>query len=136
MDLLNDELRNKLLENGHPDNRDKDHFPVVKFFMEDAQARWLLTELDPDDQDIAFGLCDLGLGFPELGYVLLTELASIGGKLGLPVIRDKQFEAKYPISVYARAARLAQTITEDTHLLSLAQEDSVSRRPNPPKPQP
>jgi hypothetical protein len=45
--------------------------PVVKLFTPGAGAAWLLTELDPDDPDIAFGLCDLGLGFPELGSVRL-----------------------------------------------------------------
>jgi hypothetical protein len=30
---------------------------VVKLFTPDAACTWLLTELDPDDPDIAFGLC-------------------------------------------------------------------------------
>ena len=50
--------------------------PVVKLFTPDASATWLLTELDPADPDLAFGLCDLGLGCPELGYVRLSELES------------------------------------------------------------
>ncbi len=43
----------------------------------------LLTEIDPDDHDHAFGLCDLGMGMPELGWVSLQELATVRGKLGL-----------------------------------------------------
>jgi hypothetical protein len=35
----------------------------------------VLTELDPGAADIAFGLCDLGLGFPELGSVSLDDRA-------------------------------------------------------------
>jgi hypothetical protein len=70
----------------------------------DAQCTWLLTELDPDG-GLAFGLCDLGLGEPELGYVSLAELISLRGKLGLPVERDRHFEADRPISVYADEAR-------------------------------
>ena len=38
-----------------------DHAPVVKLFTPDAQATWLITEVDPDDPDRLFGLCDLGL---------------------------------------------------------------------------
>ncbi|WP_439331030.1 DUF2958 domain-containing protein [Mesorhizobium carmichaelinearum] len=34
---------------------------MVKLFTRDAGATWLLTEIDPDDPDHAFGLCDLGL---------------------------------------------------------------------------
>jgi hypothetical protein len=134
MSLLTEADKKQLLENGNVENREEDHFPVVSLFMEDAQARWLLTELDPDQPDIAFGLCDLG--YPELGYVSLQELESIGGKLGLPVIRDAHFEAKYPISVYARAARLAQEITHDERLLSLAVDDAENTASNPPKPKP
>ena len=31
---------------------------------------------------VAFGLCDLGIGCPELGYVSLSELKSVRGRLG------------------------------------------------------
>src|SRR3546814_15694878 len=71
-------LRERLLANGRISlERDHDPLPVVKFFTPDAGATWLLTELDPDHPDIAFGLCDLGLGAPELGCVSGTELQSI-----------------------------------------------------------
>lgn len=136
MDLLTKEQRQQMLLNGHPDNRGKDHYPVVKLFLADARATWLLTELDPEEPDIAFGLCDLGMGFPELGYVLISELASIKGKLGLPIERDRFFEARHPISIYARAAGLAQEITEDAHFLSLAQAAAVIQPPRQRGPQP
>jgi hypothetical protein len=84
--------RVELLVNGlHPD---ADHRPVVKLFVPDGAATWLLTECDPDDPDRLFGLCDLGLGFPELGYVSLTEITELRGKLGLPVERDLHFERR------------------------------------------
>ena len=53
-----------------------DFEPVVKLFTPDGNATWLLTELDPNGAYLAFGLCDLGLGEPELGYVSLPELAA------------------------------------------------------------
>ncbi|MBO9443919.1 DUF2958 domain-containing protein [Phaeobacter italicus] len=34
-----------------------DHHPVVKLFTPDGGATWLLSETDPEDADIAFGLC-------------------------------------------------------------------------------
>ena len=74
---------------------------MVKLFTPDGSATWLLSEIDPDHPDRAFGLCDLGLGFPELGYVSLAELAAIRGHLGLPVERDLSFEAKMSLSSYA-----------------------------------
>jgi len=108
MNLIPDELRAQLLANGRRSIHDEnfDPPPVVKLFTPDAGATWLLTELDPDDDDRAFGLCDLGQGFPELGYVRLMELVTVRGILGLPVERDLYFKADKPISAYAREARL------------------------------
>ena len=80
-----------------------DFQPVVKLFTPDAQATWLLTEIDADG--LSFGLCDLGMGEPELGYVSLIELRTVRGKLGLPIERDLHFEADKPISAYADEAR-------------------------------
>ena len=107
MELITKDQRKQLLANGEATrkNPDADPFPVVKLFTPDAQATWLLTELIPDETDIAFGLCDLGLGSPELGYVSLIEILSVRGQLGLPVERDLSFEADKPLSVYAEQAR-------------------------------
>ena len=110
MELLTDELKEQLLANGRQQaavrgtDAEIDFFPVVKLFTPDAGATWLLTEIDPDAPDLAFGLCDLGLGFPELGSVSLSELAALRGRLGLPVERDLYFVARKPLSTYAREA--------------------------------
>lgn len=94
--------RVELLVNGlHPDS---DHRPVVKLFMPDGAATWLLAECDPDEPDRLFGLCDLGLGFPELGYVSLSEIMEVRDRLGLPVERDLHFVADKPLSAYADEA--------------------------------
>lgn len=112
-DLIPDDLRVFMLENGRlsvAGAGDHDPHPVVKLFTPDAGATWLLTELDPDAPDIAFGLCDLGLGCPELGSVSLAEIASVRGALGLPVERDLWFVADRPLSAYAREARAGGAI--------------------------
>ena len=104
--LITAEQRIVLLANGREslENPDFDPAPVVKLFTPDAGATWLLTEIDPDDPDIAFGLCDLGLGFPELGTVSLAELREVRGRLGLPVERDLSFKADRRLSTYAAEA--------------------------------
>ncbi|MBN9407276.1 MAG: DUF2958 domain-containing protein [Burkholderiales bacterium] len=110
--LITDEQRVLLLANGRESlqNPDFDPPPVVKLFTPDASATWLLTEIDPDDHDHAFGLCDLGLGAPELGWVSLQELMTVRGRLGLPVERDLHFRAEKRLSAYAQVARLAGRI--------------------------
>jgi hypothetical protein len=93
--LLTDAQRRELTGNGERSAAgvEIDPRPVVKLFTPDAGAAWLLTELDPSDPDRAYGLCDLGLGCPELGYVRLAELAAVQDRLGLPIERDLHFKA-------------------------------------------
>ena len=104
-------IQEKLLKNGA--NRDQDHPPVLKIFTPDANCTWLISEIDPENPDIAFGLCDLGMGFPELGDVYLPELLELRGQLGLPVERDSGFRGEHPMSKYANAAREASRIVEN-----------------------
>ena len=64
--ILTKALRAKLIENGQAqraairhgsdDPQPIDPYPVVRLFTPDAGATWLLTELDPEDDDLAFGL--------------------------------------------------------------------------------
>ena len=56
-------------DSAHPSNRSKTSYPHFD----------------------RFGLCDLGLGYPELGHVRLTELVEVRGALRLPVERDLYF---------------------------------------------
>jgi hypothetical protein len=85
-----------------------DFSPVVKLFVcVGGSATWLLTELDPDTNE-AFGLCDLGHGYPEIGYVDITGLVE---SLGWRLERDRWFTPKKTLSGYAQDARNAQKIT-------------------------
>ena len=115
--LIPDELREKMIENAKDmlKGRESDHPPIVKLFSIAGNATWLLSELNPFEPDIAYGLCDLGMGSPELGYVSLEELEGLQHPL-LPislVIRDEHFNAEYLMSVYMEAARKHQSITEN-----------------------
>lgn len=88
-----------------------DPHPVVKLFNPCGAATWLLTEIVEHEPDIAYGLCDLGHGSPELGYVSLSELESIemlGGALYIE--RDEHFTATKTIAEYAEDARIARRI--------------------------
>lgn len=108
MKLLTKSQREQLLSNGR--NRDRDNFPVVKFFNPCGAATWLISELDPDDGDTLFGLADLGFGTPELGYSSLAEMSAIPLAYDLGIERDLHFKPKFPMSIYAEAARAAGRI--------------------------
>ncbi|WP_108676685.1 DUF2958 domain-containing protein [Acuticoccus yangtzensis] len=116
MTLIPTKLREKMIANGKaqdpvrgtPDEIDFE--PVVKLFTPDAAATWLLTELDSEDPDIAFGLCDLGMVSPELGSVRISEIEEVRGRFGLPVERDRHFTARKTLRAYAREAWAAGAI--------------------------
>ena len=137
--LITKAQRVRLLRSGQ--HRDQDHAPVVKIFSPVGAATWLISEIDPREPDRLFGLCDLGLGFPELGYVSLTELqdvdvqvrikvedsdgrrpVTIGARL--PLERDRYFKGKYPLSVYDRAAKYAGRIVTDHDVLEQASKQA------------
>ena len=125
MILLNDDLRDRLLANGW--QPDADHVPVVKFFNPVGAGTWLATELDADG-DTLFGLADLGFGSPELGSFSLAELTSVHLPFGMGIERDILFEAAFPLSVYAEAARQAGSIVESERLLMAAAAALRERR--------
>ena len=102
----------KLLAN-HAVNADgqdtADCEPVVKLFDPMGAATWLLTECD--ENGMAFGLCDLGQGMPELGYVYVVEICEIWKNRILGIERDLHFKAKKTLSEYADEANKNQRIT-------------------------
>jgi hypothetical protein len=116
MNLFTPDMLARLLENGRrqaPVRGTKDEIdfqPVVKLFTPGGGCTWLLTEIDPDDTDVAFGLYYLGKGYPKLGSVRLSEIAAVRGTLGLPAERDLWFEADKPLSVYAKEAAQLERI--------------------------
>jgi hypothetical protein len=112
--FITDDERTQLLANGQARTaaQDFDPLPVVKLFTPDAHATWLLAALDPADGDTAWGLCDLGIGMPELGTIRLSELAAIVGPLNRPVLRDQHFQPTRTLSGYTRLAQLNGSILD------------------------
>lgn len=102
----------QLLENGADYREENDYPPVAKLFMTNTNCVWLINKLDPEDPDIAFGLCDLGMGSPEIGYVSISELEDAQNHLHR-LEHDLHFQGKYPLMVYARATSSAEEIIAD-----------------------
>jgi hypothetical protein len=112
MELLTKEHRRRLLANGRWNAaraqrgaEPEDFQPVAKLFCPWSAATWLLIELDPEDPDIAFGLCDLGMGFPEIGCVRLSEIEAVTGPGGMRIERDRSFKPMKTLQGYAEEAR-------------------------------
>ena len=89
---------------------DDNHKPVVKWFNPVGAATWLISSID-EEEEVAFGLCDLGMGEPELGYVNVIELKSIRLAFGLGIEKDRHVTFDKPLTEYARMARIKRAIT-------------------------
>lgn len=106
MKLLNKKIIEELRKNATTNSyraakglEGEDFKPLVKVFNPRGAATWLFTEID--ENNILFGLCDLGFGYPELGCVSLDELESIKY-----LERDIWFRAKKTIKQYADEAKM------------------------------
>lgn len=102
----------RLLDNGRAiaQTGNDDVEPVLKLFTPDAGCTWLIVSIEPDSPDVAYGLCDLGLGCAELGSVSIAEIKNVRGAVGLPVERDLHFEPEGKLGWYADRARVSGSI--------------------------
>jgi len=110
--LIPDDLRAELAANAAAHAEDAielDLVPRLKLFNPVGAGIWLITELDADG-DRMFGLCDLDRGCPELGYVSLAEITAVKLPFGLAIERDRHFQGRVPLSVWADLARKAGSI--------------------------
>jgi hypothetical protein len=83
----------------------RDFVPVVKLYTPWNNCIWLLTELDPENPDYAFGLADLGIAYPELGWVQISELEDIFGPVGKAIVRDVNFIGTKRLMAYFEEAK-------------------------------
>ncbi len=101
MKLITKEILGKLKSNPSDTAGNK---PWLKLFNPTGSGTWLISEIE-DDGDTMFGLCDLGHGSPELGYVSLKELESLKLPFGLSIERDISFTPDKSLGEYADEAR-------------------------------
>lgn len=100
------EIQKRLIENAVMAKADTsfDPFPPLKIFTPSGPATWLISEMDPTDNDLVFGLADLGIGEPELGGIRLSELVAIEWPFGMTVEIDKYWKPKMTVRQYANEA--------------------------------
>ena len=81
-----------------------------------------------------YGPCDLGLGYPELGYVRLNELQRMtvrvppAGSVGIDLEQDLYFKPSHSLSTYAESARQNGAITDNPRLLGRRPVPSLTSR--------
>ena len=107
--LVRPETLNQLIANHseqlpHRGKRSERNFmPACRLFNPTGPGTWLITECDEDG--LAFGLCDVG--YPELGYISMQELAEFNGLGGLGIEEDLHWRPTKTLNQYAEEARRA-----------------------------
>ena len=111
MKLLTADIEKKLVKQQleTDDNSRMKHKPYLKLFNPCGAATWLLSEYNPEDE-MFYGLCDLGMGSPELGYVSLYELMSVKLPFGLSIERDMSWKPDFTLSEYCQKSKDASQI--------------------------
>jgi len=84
----------KKLPNLYSTDSKKGDLPAVYIFVPGTNVTWVLWEYSPTENE-AFGLCDLGFGFPEMGYVDIDEMESVKGPLDLPPEMDESINTRF-----------------------------------------
>ena len=112
MKLITKEIKNKLIKNLElPEDERK---PYLKLFNPTGAATWLISEIEygsiENSDAIFFGLCDLGMGEPELGSVAMQELTSLKLPFGLSIERDLSWEPTKSLTEYWYESQTARAI--------------------------
>lgn len=91
MKLLTKEIIKSLPPIGSTDGKDPADVPViVKFFTPWSNWTWWATEGQVEEEDfLFFGVVEGH--YKEMGYFVLSELASVTGPAGLKIERDLHF---------------------------------------------
>lgn len=118
MILITDELRARLLANGAA-GVETDHVPVVKLFDPSRAATGLSPNCMPTAIRCSASAISV-LDFLNSAAPALPNLKASGDRSVSVSDCDLHFEARFPLSVYAEAARIAGHITEAERLLRQA----------------
>ena len=108
MKLITKEIMNKLKRAGAQPvpvtDTGNDIKPWLKLFNPVGAQTWLIAAIS-EDEDTMYGLCDLGFGCPELGYVSLSEIKNVDLPFGLKIERDAWWEPEKTLIEYYNDAR-------------------------------
>jgi len=113
MEPLSARLRARLVANHHVQRTlgRFDHLvdlrPLLHLLVQPAHAFWLISELDPDDEDLFFGLCAPPHLSPYLGYGRLSDVAAWAHCQGFTLERDTYGVAAAPLSIHLANAQAA-----------------------------
>lgn len=131
MSVFTEQQRAALFENGKPENRGKDHFPLARLLFKANERSlvsetWLITEMYEDRPNIAMALHTkhrrltplwqeppppATYELKEVNLAKLAEMQDNGGEL----LFDANFAGEYPASIYMKAIQMTQGFVGSTY---------------------
>lgn len=102
---------------------DHNHKPVVLLQAKhrgEPIMQFLLTHVDPEYPDRAFGLIDFGTGKPRRTMIFIQQLENPNPNYDMQIEQVNGFVAEYPIDVYEKAAHMLGKITQNKPALQMA----------------
>ena len=102
MKLITKQIKKQLDSNN--DRVPEKRVPYLKLFNPCGSATWLLSEFN-EGTGLFFGLCDMGFGYPELGYVSLEEIESVELPFGMKIERDMYWTPEGTLMEYYNKAK-------------------------------
>lgn len=132
-ELLTDEQMDKLKQIGLSEEENENQVPVVRLHIPGKEAYWLFSCIVSGTEQMAYGIFEIGLGSPELGYFDLSEIAELKFEGGLELENDLQFKGEHSLMKYADIAHL-KAFQELNSQISQPQNDVNPSSPDAPKP--
>lgn len=132
-ELLTDEQMEKLKQIGLSEQESENQIPIVRLHIPGKEAYWLFSCIISDTEQMAYGIFEIGLGNPELGYFDLNEIAELKFKGGLELENDLQFKGERSLMKYAEIAQV-KAFQELSSQISQPQNEVNPSSPNTPQP--
>lgn len=103
MKIITKEIQKKLDKAGYYGDK-----AIFKLFNPCGAQTWIVFGQDPEDKDILYAVCDLGMDCIEAGPISLSELMSVKLPFGLSIERDMYFSKEgEPIEHFLNLESLA-----------------------------
>lgn len=131
--LLTDEQIQKLKQIGLSEEQNEGQVPIVRLHLPDKNAYWLFSCIVSGQEKMAYGIFEMGIGFPEIGYFHLDDIADMKFEKNVAIENDLEFKGEHSLLKYAEIAHL-KAFQETSKQISNTQKGGSSPSANKPQP--
>lgn len=131
--LLTKEQIEKLKQIGLSEKENEEQVPLVMLHLANKDAYWLFSCIVSGTEQMAYGIFEIGLGSPELGYFDLRDIDDLKFTSGVAIENDLEFKGEHSLIKYAEIAHMKAFQEQGKRISETPNE---SKPPHTDKPQP